>query len=291
MEGITKIYNRKTKEYEEIKQYGGDRLEMLYNTKHKVLIPIFTGRLFSEINNLKNRFPSSADKIEPFVRENNIPTEEFEGQKFYSFADFFERTIDLKYRPKSRKKGAFLAPADSKVIRFPISDDMKVKVKGITYTLNDLTGNRFDLREYAGGECLIFRLTMDDYHHYHHVDDGRIRKRLRINGCLHTVSNASRTKAIYKENKRVVNLIKTVHFSDIFYIEVGAMLVGKIVNNNRICFSAGDEKGMFKLGGSTIVILVKPNELEVDRDILKNSAEGIETKVRAREKIGMKKKD
>lgn len=290
MEGITRIYNRKTKEYEEIRQYGGKKLDVLYNTPHRVLIPFFTGSLFSELNNLRNKLPSSADKIDPFVRENNISTEEFEGQKFYSFSDFFERSIDLKYRPKSRVKGAFLAPADSNVLRYPITEDMKVSVKGITYTLDELTGKKFDIKEYAGGECLIFRLTMSDYHHYHHVDDGRIRKRLRIKGCLHTVSDASRKRAIYKENKRVVNLIKTAHFSDIFYIEVGAMLVGKIVNNNHIRFNAGDEKGMFKLGGSTIVILVKPGKLEVDKDIIRNSAEGIETKVRVREKIGKEKK-
>ena len=47
----------------------------------------------------------------------------------------------------------------------------------------------------------------------------------------------------------------------------------------------GDEKGYFELGGSTIVILT-PNNLKIDEDILEYSRKDIEVKVEYGERIG-----
>ena len=48
-------------------------------------------------------------------------------------------------------------------------------------------------------------------------------------------------------------------------MEVGALLVGRIVNNNsNSCrISRGYEKGHFEYGGSTIIVLVKKNRLRL----------------------------
>ena len=42
------------------------------------------------------------------------------------------------------------------------------------------------------------------------------------------------------------------------------------------------------MGGSTIVLLIQDNQVEIDKDILDNSAKGIETIVKYRETIGKK---
>ena len=63
------------------------------------------------------------------------------------------------------------------------------------------------------------------------------------------------------------------------------MMVGKIVNYKKKNFKKGEEKGYFLFGGSTIVIIVKEDIITIDDDILKNSKEGIETKVKQGEKI------
>ena len=70
------------------------------------------------------------------------------------------------------------------------------------------------------------------------------------------------------------------------YMEVGAIMVGKIVNRELINFTKGEEKGYFKMGGSTIVVLIKDNKVQLDQDILDNSSKGIETIVKYRETIG-----
>ena len=66
-------------------------------------------------------------------------------------------------------------------------------------------------------------------------------------------------------------------------------MIGKITNeheNNN--FKKGEEKGYFEFGGSTIVLLVKENVVNIDKDILDNTSNNIETYVKYGEKIGKK---
>ena len=71
-------------------------------------------------------------------------------------------------------------------------------------------------------------------------------------------------------------------------MEVGALMVGKISNhhpwgNHRV--RQGEEKGMFEFGGSTIVLLLEKGAAIVDEDLLINTREGAETKVRQGEQL------
>lgn len=63
------------------------------------------------------------------------------------------------------------------------------------------------------------------------------------------------------------------------------MLVGYIHNYEKKVFLRGEEKGYFSYGGSSIVEIVGKG-IEIDKDILKNSEKGFETKVRIGERIG-----
>ncbi len=48
----------------------------------------------------------------------------------------------------------------------------------------------------------------------------------------------------------------------------------------------GDEKGLFKFGGSCVVTLFKPGRIKLDADLLKSSAEGIEVYARLGDRLG-----
>ena len=80
-------------------------------------------------------------------------------------------------------------------------------------------------------------------------------------------------------------MLQTKNFDKLLYIEVGALLVGKINNHDIKKFNKGDEKGFFMYGGSTVIILVKKNIIGLDKKILKNSKFGYETSVKLGEKI------
>ena len=101
------------------------------------------------------------------------------------------------------------------------------------------------------------------------------------------VSSISSKYKIYKENHRIVNVLDTDHFGKVIYIEVGALLVGRIKNNGSVQFEKGQEKGYFEQGGSTIVLFFEKGRISVDPDIIEMSGNGIETKVKMGERIGV----
>ncbi|MFN4152675.1 MAG: phosphatidylserine decarboxylase, partial [Candidatus Sericytochromatia bacterium] len=76
--------------------------------------------------------------------------------------------------------------------------------------------------------------------------------------------------------------LKTTNFEELMFMEVGALGVSKIVQNypNGTSFIKGQEKGYFEFGGSTIIVLVKPNIIKIDTDIADYSSVGIETLVK-----------
>lgn len=49
----------------------------------------------------------------------------------------------------------------------------------------------------------------------------------------------------------------------------------------------GEEKGYFKFGGSTVVLLFEKNKIRIDEDLLINTLKGYETVIREGERIGV----
>jgi len=69
--------------------------------------------------------------------------------------------------------------------------------------------------------------------------------------------------------------------------EVGATMVGGIVQSNKgNSVRKGEEKGYFKFGGSTVVLLFEKSKIDIDKDTLINTANGYETAVKMGERIG-----
>lgn len=284
------IYNRKDKVYEEESQYGGNMLNILYNhCVGRILLKLIIHPIFSKINGWYNNTRLSKKKIKSFVDEYGICLDDYEERKYKSFNDFFTRKIKKDKRKIDMESFNLVAPADSKLSVYPIYKSNMLQIKGVTYTLEELVGGRIDLKDYEGGKCLVFRLTMDDYHRYIFVDDGKAKRQYGIRGKLHTVSSISKEHRIYRQNSRMVNVLKTNNFGNIICIEVGALLVGKIKNYKVRNFKKGQEKGYFELGGSTIIMLFQNEQINLDEDIAKICELGIEVKVLMGEKIGRKR--
>ena len=280
-----KIYDRKTGTYEEIVQYGAGKLDFLYNNPvGRIFLGIAVSPFVSNIYASKNAKKSSVKKIPAFIKEHNIDMSDFEDREYKSFTDFFTRKIRYGKRPVDMTPGALISPADSKLLVYEIEKDTVMRIKGRTYTADEILGDSENAKEFAGGYALVFRLTVDDYHRFCYPDKGCLISKRFIKGKLHTVSPVSKNHKIYMENTRLVNLLKTEKFGTIAYIEVGAMLIGRIVDNGTDVFEKGQEKGYFEPGGSTVIIMVR--NVEIDKDIMEQSASGIETKVRYGERIG-----
>ncbi|MBR3282645.1 MAG: phosphatidylserine decarboxylase [Ruminococcus sp.] len=232
--------------------------------------------------------PLSIPLIKPFIRKNGIDMSEYEKKRYWSYNAFFTRKIKKEMRPVDMSDEALISPCDSKLTVYRIDKNSIFRIKGSRYSLRDLLKNDFLARRYEGGLCMIFRLEVNDYHRYCYIDSGIKTENTHIKGQLHTVNPvALKRYNIYKRNSREYTLIHTYNFGDVVHMEVGAMMVGRIFNlhgSGGIC--KGVEKGMFEFGGSTIVLLFEKDRVIPDKDILRNSAENIETVVKYGERIG-----
>ena len=171
-----------------------------------------------------------------------------------------------------------------------------------------------------GGTLLIFRLSLPDYHRYIFPAEGKLLRTKKIKGRLDSVRKEADHFKAFSENKREISLLELEGMGKILHVEVGAMLVGHIHNHlgfkpsfdkavechkekgteccgekgniqiggkNHLahCFAAGEEKGYFSLGGSTIVELLN-NKIVIDEDLFENTNKGLETKLEIGERIG-----
>lgn len=286
---MIKVYDREKKEYIQEVQYGHNKLKFLYqNCFGRIILRLVINPVFSKINGIYKKSCFSKKSINKLINDYDIDMTIYKEKEYSSFNDFFTRQIKLEERELIENKNYFISPADSKLLVYKITKDKILNIKDSNYTIEELVKGKFELSDYKNGLCLIFRLSMDNYHHYCYPDSGKLKDFYKISGRLHTVSSISKKHKVYKENKREISLLETENFGNLIFIEIGALLVGEIINNYSTPFIKGEEKGYFSLGGSTIIILVKDKVLKIDDDIILNSNKNIETKVKYREKIGVK---
>ena len=229
--------------------------------------------------------------IPSFVKKNHIDLGIYEKQEFDSYNAFFTRKIKAEQRPINEQKNILISPSDGKVTAYPITQKGRFWIKHTQYTAAQLLKDERLAERYMGGWIYVIRLTVDDYHRYCYVADGRKSRQRKIRGVLHTVNPvANDYYPIYKMNSREYCLLKTKELGTILLMEVGALMVGKISNHEEDSAQVkrGDEKGMFEFGGSTIVVMTEPGMAEPDKDIIQNTKAQAETLVKMGEPIGCK---
>ena len=268
-------------------------LSFLYNTYvgRIILKPLVKSKFISALTGKFMDSSISRFMIKPFIKSHNIKMDEYVNKKYNSFNDFFIRNIKKEARLINGNKNALIAPCDSKLTCYKITKDLKFNVKKSTYSVSSLINDENVANAFIGGYALVFRLSPEDYHHYLFCDDGIIINNYKINGKYHSVNPIVYDNyKVFRENTRECTLVKTNNFKNIMYVEVGALLVGKICNiKKQGKFKKGEEKGYFMYGGSTVILLIQKDALLIDDEIIKNSNKNIETCVKCGEKIGEKK--
>ena len=225
--------------------------------------------------------------INHFIKKHQIDLTRFEKKEYCSFNDFFSRK--LKDSSWKTDRNFLCAPCDGKLSVYKINDDLTLSIKHSRYTISSLIQEEEIANRYQEGWCFVFRLTPDDYHRYHFIDDGEIIQQKKINGVFHTVRPIAQEKyPIFSENTREITIMNTKNFQTITQIEVGALLVGKIANHSLQAFQKGEEKGTFLFGGSTIILLVEKNAIQINPTLLCNTMHHLETIVHYQDQLGVK---
>lgn len=280
------LYDRDNKKYINVRD--SKFLAFFYNNIiGRCILKIFTKKWFSNLIAIYFNSTFSKIRIKRFIKKNKINMDDYLKQEYKSFDDFFIRKIDLSKRPLQEEKTVLVSPCDAKLSIYKIDEHTNLHIKNSWYTIGELLQDEALAKKYDNGFCLVFRLCVDDYHRYYYIDDGEVILHKRIDGRLHTVRPiALKYKKVFSENTREYNLLKTTSFGNVIQMEVGALLVGKICNHDQKNFLRGSEKGYFRFGGSTIVMLFEHDKIEFAPDIVDKINSDIEIKVQLFETIG-----
>ncbi len=262
-------------------------LKFLYNTfLGRLVLKLITFPIFSKLIGFFLCTKFSKIFIKRFVLKNNIHLEDYEEVNYKSFNDFFSRQIKVEKRKIAKSKNSFISPCDGLLSIYEIKKGLVVPIKQSFYSVSSLLQDEDLAQEFQEGYALVFRLCVNHYHRYCYIDDGYHSSPTFIKGRLHTVRPiALENVAVFSENSREYTLLETDHFGNIIQIEIGALCVGKIKNYYKeYSFKKGEEKGMFLFGGSTIVLLVKKEQVRFLPKYIKDE----EIFVKMGEKIGEK---
>ena len=227
--------------------------------------------------------------IGPFVRRSGIDTADYDLRDVRCFNDFFCRPLKSGRRPIDPDPQALIAPCDGLLTAVRVEENTVLPVKQSRYSLERLLGDPALAARFRGGICLVFRLCVEHYHRYCYFESGRKGENVFLPGKLHTVRPvALAEEPVFTENCREYTLIDTERFGPAVQMEVGAMLVGRIVNDHLWPrkVSRGEEKGHFAYGGSTIIVLLQKDAAKLPDELLEASARGEEFPVRMGQRIG-----
>ena len=267
----------------------GDRaLRFAYETLlGRTLWPVLFGSKFvSAVMGRRYDSPRSKPDIAKLASIPGCLADEAEKPvgEYATFNEFFTRRL----KPGARPLGdGFVSPADGRLLLYPGADaDAPFPLKGARRTLCEVLGGdvppgRLDIA--------VVRLAPVDYHRFHFPCDCTTDAPPRvIPGRYHSVNPIAlaRHPDVYAGNERHVLRCRAA-FGDFWMVDVGAFGVGTIVQTySGPEHRKGSEKGYFKFGGSTVVMALPAGAVKFDGDLVANSAEGLETRVFCRERIG-----
>lgn len=232
--------------------------------------------------------------IKFFVQSHQINLVEAQKNinEFTSFNDFFTRSLKSDARMIDTNPNVLISPADGRILVFPKAhDSMKFYVKNHVFSLESFIGDSRLYSMFKNASMAIIRLAPVDYHRYHFPYHGTAESPKLIDGDYYSVSPlALKCKPdLFCQNKRMITYVKNEQDRDYLMIEVGATFVGSIIQSFQpdTHVEKSDEKGYFKFGGSTVVLLFKENMIHFDQDLLDNTHHKIETLVKMGERIAI----
>ena len=285
------MMNQKKQQYRDA-QSSSPVLRFLYrNPVGRLLLKAFVRREVSQKARSLFCSPLSAVVIESFIKKNKIDMSQYQKGPFHSFNDFFIRQVLPGARPIDMDPEHVISPCDGKAAAYPIDANRVWHVKGIDYSMEALLADQELAARYEGGVGVVLRLSPDDFHRYCYLDDGTMEGRVFIPGKLHTVQPIADREQVLAVNCREYTILETEHYGSVIQMEVGAVLVGKIVNyheNHR--YLRGEEKGRFEYGGSTILLFFEKDQVRLHPQLFLSGEQGREVKVKMGQRIGWKAK-
>lgn len=275
--------------------YGDKYLRWTYGTlAGKLALAAFVKRaLFSRWYGWRMDRPSSRRKVAPFIEQYAIDSDEFTRRpdEFENFNEFFYRKLKPEARPIDPDPHSVVFPADGRHLCIPdLSRNDGLLVKGEMFNLETLLADASLAKQYANGSLLLSRLCPVDYHRYHFPAAGRPGAARFINGPLYSVNPLALVQniQILATNRRAISILETDVLGRVLLLEIGATCVGGICQTYQpgAHVSKGEEKGYFRFGGSSTIVIFEPGKVQFADDLLANSAQQRELYARVGDRMG-----
>lgn len=267
---------------------GDGALKFAYETLlGRTLWPVLFGSKF--VSSLLGKYydsPRSKKAIHSLASIPGCLVDEAEKplEQYECFNEFFTRHLKRGARPLGE---GVVSPADGRLMLYLNADaDTPFPLKGAKRSLRSVFDSSAPKGRY---DIAVIRLAPVDYHRFHFPCDCILLGETKVvPGWYHSVNPIALIKApdVYADNER--QIVKgRASFGEFYLVDVGAFGVGTIVQTFAgDSHKKGEEKGYFKFGGSTVIFIAKAGAVKFDEDLVRNSAEGLETRVRMGERIG-----
>lgn len=190
--------------------------------------------------------------------------------------------------------------ADSRVVVYPsVSQAQALWIKGKNFTIGYLILDQEQAKVWTDGSVASFRLSPQDYHRYHSPVAGKVKWFKQISGDYYQVDHVclSSDVDILTRNARCCIVLQTKEFGMVLFVAIGATEVGTVeyvylreswpfplpkrtqdrrgIRKEGADVKKGDEIGLFKFGGSCIIVAFEKGRIRVDEDLLSVSQQRI----------------
>jgi len=183
---------------------------------------------------------------QPFIRDLSIAFFAFfagdlrlgeaKKQTFASLHDCFVRELKDGARPVDPDPRVLISPCDGIVGAIgAIGGAELVQAKGLSYTIEDLLGDRRPVAQFRDGHYITLRLTANMYHRFHAPGGCRVERVTYISGDTWNVNPIAlkRVPQLYCKNERAVMYARLADTGEpIVIVAVGAILVRPIPSVN-----------------------------------------------------------
>ncbi|WP_018131789.1 archaetidylserine decarboxylase [Effusibacillus pohliae] len=205
-------------------------------------------------------------------------------EAYQTLTEFFTRKLKSECRPIAEGERVLVSPVDGVVSQSgPIRNGTLLQAKGVSYSLEQLLGDRQKAESYEGGVFLTIYLSPRDYHRIHTCLKGTVTGYSYIPGTLFPVNpfGVRNIPGLFAKNERLTTYIATP-FGEYAIVKVGATIVGSVqvvydeklttnVRHGRMTHATvagptlekGAELGLFRFG-STVICLFQPGMVQLD---------------------------
>ncbi|MBL5768152.1 phosphatidylserine decarboxylase [Heyndrickxia sporothermodurans] len=183
--------------------------------------------------------------------------------------DLFTRKLKLHAREITQDQNAVTSPVDGVIEDYgTITPSKEIIVKGKSYSIQEMIGDKTKIDKYIGGDFIILYLSPKHYHRIHSPVTGKLIKQYALGTKSYPVNRLGLKygRSPLAKNYRVVSEVDH-NKGSLLIVKVGAMFINSVeCTALSDTWVKGEEIAYFSFG-STVVLLFEKNTFSLNKDI------------------------